>query len=149
MTPNIQATALQARKPATTSTASAESKNAALVAIEAALDKKALEPVLIDVSGSSSYTDFLLLVSGRSDRHVQTIADAVEEAFARTFARRPIGSEGKTDGRWVLIDFGEVVVHVFYHPMREFYDLEGLWCDAPRVPLEVPEDARIAAGQLY
>jgi ribosome-associated protein len=122
------------------------SKEQALHALEAALEKKALEPVLLDVSGQASYTDYILLVSGTSDRHVQTISDAVVEAFAK-LRRRPIGVEGQREGQWALIDFGDVVVHVFYHPMRDFYDLEGLWCDAPRVALEVPAEAR--AGHMY
>lgn len=121
----------------------------ALQALEAALDKKALEPVVLDLSGQSSYTDYILLVSGRSDRHVQNIADGVLESFAVELGRKPLGSEGHTDGRWVLIDFGEIVVHVFYHPMREFYDLEGLWCDAPRVALQIPDEARVHAGTVY
>jgi ribosome-associated protein len=115
------------------------SRESALIAVEAALEKKALEPVLIDVSAEASYTDFVLIVSARSDRQVQAISDAIIERFA-SFAVRPIGKEGKGD--WVLLDFGSVIVHVFYHPMREFYDLEGLWIESPRVPLEVPAEAR-------
>lgn len=128
--------------------ASLDSRALAHAAVEAALDKKALEPVLLDLTEQGSYTDYILLVSGRSDRHVQTVADAIVETFARDLGRRPIGSEGR-DGRWALIDFGEVVIHVFYHPVREFYDLEGLWCDAPRVPLDVPDDARAAHHHSY
>jgi ribosome-associated protein len=123
------------------------SRDHALFALEAALDKKALEPVLIDVSDQSSYTDYILVLSGRSDRHVQHIADGVLEAFSKSQRLKPVGSEGNTEGKWVLLDFGELVVHVFYHPLRDFYDLEGLWCDAPRVQLEVPAEAR--AGQIY
>lgn len=145
MSPSQPTTARTVVPPAATT----DTRAVALLTLEAALDKKGLEPVLIDVSAESSYTDYILVLSGRSDRHVQTIADAVEEAMARTYNRAPLGAEGKTDGRWVLIDFGELVVHVFYHPLREFYDLEGLWCDAPRVPLQVPEEARIGAGHLY
>jgi ribosome-associated protein len=126
-----------------------EPRELALFALDAALDKKALEPVLIDLTGESSYTDYILLVSGRSDRHVQHVADGILEAFAQKLGRRPLGAEGKTDGRWVLLDFGEVVVHVFYHPMREFYDLEGLWCDAPRVAIDVPDEARAHAHSIY
>ena len=118
----------------------------ALLALEAALGKKALEPVLLDVTGQASYTDFILLVSGTSDRHVQTITDAVVEALAGE-RRRPLGVEGAREGQWALVDFGDLVVHVFYHPMRDFYDLEGLWCDAPRVAIEVPPEAH--AGQMY
>ena len=129
--------------------AGVDTREAALLAVGAALDKKALEPVLIEVGAQSSYTDFILVLSGRSDRHVQHVADGVEEAFARAYGRKPLGSEGKSDGRWVLLDFGEIVVHVFHHPMREFYDLEGLWCDAPRVALEVPAEARVGPHEMY
>jgi ribosome-associated protein len=122
------------------------SKEQAHLAIAAALEKKALEPALLDLTEQASYTDYLVVLSGTSDRHVQTITDAVVEAFAK-LRRRPIGVEGAKEGQWSLIDFGDVVVHVFYHPMRDFYDLEGLWCDAPRVALDVPAEAR--AGQMY
>ncbi len=122
------------------------SKEQALHAIAAGLEKKALEPALLDLTEQASYTDYLIVLSGTSDRHVQTIADAVVEAFAK-LRRHPIGVEGTKEGQWALIDFGDLVVHVFYHPMRDFYDLEGLWCDAPRVALEVPAEAR--AGQMY
>jgi ribosome-associated protein len=118
----------------------------ALLALDAALEKKALEPVLLEVSSLASYTDYILLLSGTSDRHVQTIADAVIDAFAKR-RKHPTGVEGQREGRWALIDFGDVVVHVFHHPLRDFYDLEGLWHDAPRVPLEVPAEARM--GQMY
>ena len=64
-------------------------------------------------------------------------------------ALHPIGVEGKRDGQWALLDFGDLVVHVFYHPMREFYDLEGLWIDAPRVPVDVPPDSRLQVDEMY
>jgi ribosome-associated protein len=120
-----------------------------MAAMEAALDKKALEPVLIDVSGQSSYTDYILVLSGRSDRHVQAVADAVKETLKKTRGAMPLGVEGERDGKWALLDFGDLIVHVFYHPMREFYDLEGLWSDAPRVPVTVPPDSRLAADEMY
>jgi len=113
----------------------------AKTAIAAALDKKAVEPVLIDVCGRASYADFIAVVSGRSDRQVDAIADGVCEAMAAR-GRRPLGREGARNGRWVLIDFGDVVVHVFYHPLREVFDIESLWIDAPRVKLQVPAEAK-------
>jgi ribosome-associated protein len=116
------------------------SKEGALLAVEAALEKKALEPTLLDVSADASYTDFILIVSARSDRQVQAIADHIVDIFAG-HRRKPIGKEGMKD--WVLLDFGDLIVHVFYHPVREFYDLEGLWIEAPRVPLQVPAEARV------
>ena len=117
----------------------------AKTAIAAALDKKAIEPVLIDVCGRASYADFIVVVSGRSDRQVDAIADGVCTAMAE-HGRRALGREGARNGRWVLIDFGDVVMHVFYHPLREVFDIESLWIDAPRVKLNVPAEARADAG---
>jgi len=122
-----------------------ESVATAKAAVAAALDKKAIEPVLIDVCGRSSYADFIVVLSGRSDRQVDAIADGVCEALA-TRGRRPMGREGARNGRWVLIDFGDVVVHVFYHPLREVFDIESLWIDAPRVKLQIPAEARADAA---
>jgi ribosome-associated protein len=119
-----------------------ESLASAKAAISAALDKKAVEPVLIDVSGRASYADFIAVVSGRSDRQVDAIAEGVCEAMA-ALGRRPLGREGARNGRWVLIDFGDVVMHVFYHPLREVFDIESLWIDAPRVKLQVPPEAKL------
>jgi ribosome-associated protein len=119
-----------------------ESLAFAKAAIAAALDKKAMEPVLIDVCGRASYADFIGVVSGRSDRQVDAIAEGVCEALAQK-GRRPLGREGARNGRWVLLDFGDVVMHVFYHPLREVFDIESLWIDAPRVKLQVPPDAKI------
>jgi ribosome-associated protein len=114
----------------------------AKAAIAAALDKKAVEPVLIDVCGRASYADFIAVVSGRSDRQVDAIAEGVCQAMA-ALGRRPLGREGARNGRWVLVDFGDVVMHVFYHPLREVFDIESLWIDAPRVKLQVPAEAKI------
>ncbi len=119
-----------------------------MAAMEAALDKKALEPVLLDVSEQSTYTDYILVLSGRSDRHVQAVADAVAERLKKQRGMFPLGVEGK-DGQWALLDFGDLVVHVFYHPVRDFYDLEGLWIDAPRVPVDVPADSRVQVDEMY
>jgi len=117
-----------------------EARELALAAIEAALEKKALMPVLIDVSAMASYTDFIGIVSGRSDRQVEAIADAVSQ-FMKSRGRRVIGHEGSGNGRWTLLDYGEIVIHVFYHPVREFYDLESLWIEAPRVKMAIPPEA--------
>ncbi len=114
----------------------------ALDLMNGALDKKALMPVLIDVSGMASYTDFIGIVSGRSDRQVDAIADHIV-ALMKARGRHVIGQEGGGGGRWTLLDFGSIVIHVFYHPVREFYDLESLWIDAPRVKLHVPPEAMI------
>ena len=121
----------------------------AVAAMDAALDKRALEPVLVDVSGMGSYTDFIGIVSGRSDRQVDAIAEAVSQAM-KARGIYALGREGSGNGRWTLLDFGAFVIHVFYHPVREFYDLESLWIEAPRVKLEVPPEASLSqADALY
>ena len=135
-------------KEARATNRSTDARERALTATRGALDKKALEPALLDVRNATSYTDYILLLSGRSDRQVQAVADGVVAAMQEE-GWRPIGIEGDSQGHWVLLDFGDVVVHVFYHPLREFYDLEGLWLDAPRVHLEVPPDAHLSAESRY
>jgi ribosome-associated protein len=120
----------------------------ALKAIELALDKKALEPVLLDVRTLCSYCNYQLVVSGRSDRQVEAISEGIITGL-RDQDIRPIGTEGKRSGQWALLDFGDFVVHVFHHPLREHYDLEGLWVDAPRVPIEVPAEARVSPDDAY
>ena len=126
-----------------------EARVAAEAAIEAALDKKALLPVVIDVSGQTTYTDFIGIVSGRSDRQVEAIAENVVSAL-KAMDFRLVGREGSGNGRWTLLDFGDVVIHVFYHPVREFYDIESLWIDAPRLKLKVPPEALSASDEsLY
>lgn len=116
----------------------------ALRALALALDKKALEPVLLDVRGLCTYASFQLVLSGRSDRQVDAIAEGIIVGM-KADGVRPLSTEGKRSGQWALLDFGDVIVHVFHHPAREHYDLEGLWIDAPRVPIDVPAEARVAA----
>jgi len=95
-------------------------------------DKKGEDIVVLDVRGLSSFTDYFVIVSGRSTRHVQGLAEAIEaELRAKRISSKH--SEGLREGIWVLLDFDDVVVHIFYRDKREFYDLEGLWHDAPRL----------------
>ena len=103
---------------------------------EAAADKKAEDVVALDVRELSSFADTFILATGSSDRHVRTIADAVVEASSQD-GQRPIGIEGHDDGRWVLIDLGDVIVHVFQSEVRALYDLERLWSDAPPIELDI------------
>lgn len=110
----------------------------------AAHDKLAQEPVCLDVRALVSFADAFLILGGRSDRHVRSIADAVSEAAAR-LGNKPFGVEGYDDGRWVLIDLGDLIVHVFQHEVRKIYDLERLWSDAPLVDLGL-EEAGESAG---
>ena len=120
----------------------------ALHALELALDKKALEPILLDVRDLCSFCNYQLVLSGRSDRQVDAIADGIS-AGLKLHDLRPIGSEGARTGQWALLDYGDFVVHVFLHSAREHYDLEGLWNDAPRVPIDVPADAHIPDDESY
>jgi ribosome-associated protein len=140
-----RAEAVTAPPRAVSAQAQREALAAARAAIDAALDKKALLPVLIDVSGRASYADYIGIVSGRSDRQVDAIAEHVHKVM-RERGRRLLGREGTRNGRWALLDFGDVVVHVFYHPVREVFDIESLWIDAPRVKLHVPPEAMAVAG---
>lgn len=111
-----------------------DTKEKALRLCGYALEKKAVDLVLLDVSELTSIADYFIICSGRSDRQVQSIAQGVEEG-ARSDGERPLAVEGVSRGHWVLMDFSDVVVHVFYEPMRTFYDLDGLWDQAPRVQL--------------
>lgn len=103
-----------------------------LICARAALARRAVEPVILQVGKISSVTDYFVIVTGVSTRQVQTIAQAVEEALGGNNLH-PFGVEGYQDGRWVLIDYLDVVVHVFLEPVRRFYDLERLWDEAPRL----------------
>jgi ribosome-associated protein len=117
-------------------------------AVEAALEKKGLEPVLLEVRELCSYASYLLLVSGRSDRQVDAIAEHIRETLGKR-GLRPLGVEGLASGHWALLDFGDLIVHIFHHPVREHYDLEGLWIDAPRMPLDIPDEARAGVEDSY
>ena len=123
-------------------------RDVALAIAGAALDKKALNVEIIDVRGKVDYADYVVLMSGRSDRQVKAIAQGVERALRSDHGVRSLGSEGLSQGHWALIDFGDVIVHVFHQDMRGYYDLEALWIDAARV--EVPDARREdgAAGGL-
>ena len=112
-----------------------ESFEMARLAADAALDKKAENVVILDVRGLTSYADYFVVASGTSDRQVSAIADGIEERMKKA-GHRTIGVEGYTRGHWVLLDFGDVVAHVFYEEARAFYDIEGLWADARRIPVE-------------
>ena len=119
------------------SVASESARETATSIAIAALDKKAVGLEILDVAGKVDYADFLVIMTGRSDRHAQSLAQSIEEAL-RKKGVRPVAVEGLTHGTWVLMDFGDVVVHVFQDDARRLYDIEGLWLDARRVP--VPEE---------
>ena len=98
---------------------------------QAALEKKGEDVRIIDLRGRGSYADFLLVVSGQSDRQLDAIAGEIEKTL-KGLGQKVVGSEGHSGGRWILIDFGDLVVHVFHVEERGHYDLEGLWADAPQ-----------------
>jgi ribosome-associated protein len=108
----------------------------------AALDKKAVGVEILDVAGKVDYADFLVIMTGRSDRHTQALAQGIEEALEKKGVRA-VAVEGLPHGAWVLMDYGDVVVHVFQDDARQLYDLDGLWLDARRLP--VPGETALAS----
>ena len=119
----------------------------ARIVAAAALDKVAQDPICLDVRALVSFADAFLVLSGRSDRHVRSIADAVSGAAARD-GDRTLGVEGYDEGRWVLVDLGDLIVHVFQHEVRKTYDLERLWSDAPVVDLGLDAAAESAGTSV-
>ncbi len=103
--------------------------------VEAALDRKAEEVVALDVREIASFTESFVFATGTSDRHVRSVADAIIEALKQG-GDRPLGVEGYDDGRWVLIDANDAIIHVFLRETREHYALERLWSDAPEIHVE-------------
>jgi ribosome-associated protein len=112
---------------------SAEGK--ARQAARAALDKKAVDVVVLDVQSLSTVTDYFLLCSGKSTTHLQTISDAIH-ADLKAAGVRPAHAEGVAGSGWILLDYGDVLVHMFLEDTRAYYALERLWGDAPAVPVE-------------
>ena len=105
--------------------------------VDLLFDRKAVNVVLLDLRGVSSATDWFVIAGGTSDTHVSAIADNVIDGLKKQGVR-PLNVEGQREGRWVLIDYFDFVVHVFHPAAREFYQLERLWGDAPTYVLEVP-----------
>ena len=126
-------------------TATEESRDLALVAANAAADKLATDIVLIDVSERLAITDVFVIATGNNERQVEAIVDEVEEQLRRAGAK-PVRREGRRDGRWVLLDYVDVVVHVQHAEERVFYALERLWKDCPFIPF-TPEGAPATADR--
>ena len=124
------------RKPSRTTRGAAaeEARKLALVIAGAALEKKALAVEILDVVGKVDYADFLVLMTGRSNRQVDALRQAVEDECAKK-KQRALSIEGTGAASWILIDFGDVVVHIFQEEARGLYDIEGLWLDAQRLPV--------------
>lgn len=117
-------------------TATARARELLAVAAQAADSKQGEDPVALDVSGPLPLTDIFFLVSGRNERNVQAIAGEIEDKMIEAGVKT-IRREGRAEGRWILLDFGDIVVHVFHEEDRMYYSLERLWKDCPAIPLEL------------
>ena len=122
--------AMSSLEPAPARSHAHDAEGTARKAAQAALEKKAEGLALVDLRDKATYADFLVICSGTNERQLEAVADAVEKSLHEA-GQRLIGSEGARGSRWVLLDFGDVVVHVFHQEERAYYDLEGLWSDAP------------------
>ena len=105
-------------------------------------DKKALEIVALDVRGLANFTDYFIVCSGRTDRQVKAIHDAIREGMKDDFEMLPVRTEGERERSWILLDYGDCIAHVMLPEVRDYYRLEQLWGDAPQLELELstPED---------
>lgn len=112
-----------------------ESIDKALLSLELIRERKAINPVLFKVDELTSIAEYFLILGGSSSRQVQAIARHLRRGL-RDKGVKPLGVEGEREGQWILMDYGDLVIHLFYEPVREFYDLEGLWIDAPRIEIE-------------
>ena len=122
-----------------------DARERALLLCGFALEKKAQDLTLLEVGELTTIAEYFIICSGRSDRHVQSIAEGIKED-GRSHGLRPISSEGAARGQWVLMDFSDVLVHIFYEPVRRFYDLDGLWASATAV--ELPESYATLVAQF-
>ena len=115
-----------------------ESRKRALMCVNASLEKKAKDLVILNVKEISAFADYFIICAGSSDRQVRAIASAIQENLKKA-GILPIGVEGEAAGKWILLDYEDVILHVFLDTVRTFYDLERLWSEAPR--MAVPDDA--------
>lgn len=111
------------------------SKTLARSIASAASDRKAVDLIVLDLTKLSAFTDFFVICTGNSDRHVQAIADSIEDAMRKKGVRL-IGEEGYRLGHWVVLDYADVVAHIFHPTEREHYRLDRLWHDVPRVTMK-------------
>lgn len=110
-------------------------------------DKKALDIVVIDVRGLANFTDFFVICTGRTDRQVKAVHDAIREGMKDEFTLLPLRTEGERERTWILLDYGDCIAHVMLPEVRDFYQLERLWGDAPRVEMSfAPRDDDEAAA---
>ena len=104
------------------------------VCAQLALENKAIDLVVLELIGTTSLADYFLVCSGTSERQTQAMADHIERSLKQR-GILPRGVEGRTKGKWILMDYGDVIVHIFQESERAFYDLEALWADCPRIPV--------------
>jgi ribosome-associated protein len=121
------------------------SKKIAETALTAVIEQRGLDALGLDLSSYSGFTDYFVIASGTSQRHVQGMCDKVKQALL-ALGEQPLAVSGYENSEWILLDYGDVVVHLFYEPMRDFYQLEELWRDAERIQL--PEELEIQAKRL-
>jgi ribosome-associated protein len=114
-----------------------DSRERALLCINASLEKKAKNLVILSVREISAFADYFILCSGTSDRQVRAIAVSIQENLKKA-GILPLGVEGESAGHWILLDYDDVIIHVFLESVREFYDLERLWSETPR--MNVPDE---------
>ena len=112
-----------------------DGRSKAFLCAQEAMRFKAGDLVLLDVAPFSSFADYFLICSGKSSRQVQGLAENLERSL-RDYGVKPLGVEGLREGQWILMDYGDVIVHIFYEPVRQFYDLESLWSEASKLRLE-------------
>ena len=112
-------------------------KERVLLCVNASLQRKAKDLIILNVKEYSSIADYFIICSGTSDRQVQAIAASIQENL-KEYGILPLGIEGERLGKWVLMDYADVIIHIFYEPIREFYDIERLWSDVPC--MEVGDD---------
>jgi ribosome-associated protein len=126
---------------------SIDGKERLLLCINASLKRKAKNLTILNVKEVSSFADYFIICSGTSDRQVQSISASIRENL-KEYGIVPLGIEGESIGKWVLMDYEDVIIHVFYEPIREFYDIERLWPDAPRMEVgdEVTEMKALDKG---
>ncbi len=124
----------------------AYSKKLALTVVEAIWEKKGFDVMALRVKEIVQYTDFMVIASARNERQAMAIADNVEDEVRKKLGQKAIGEEGRRTGRWVLIDFGDIVVHIFHKPVRAYYELERLFADAPQLELVEPAWVHEIAG---
>ncbi|NYF97092.1 ribosome silencing factor [Janibacter cremeus] len=127
--------------------ATQEAIDLAKIAARAAHDKLATSITGLDVSGQMPLTDIFLIVSADNERQVQSIVDAVEDDMREQAESKPLRREGNGPGRWVLLDFGDIIVHAQHDEERDFYDLERLWRDCPHLDLGVVGSQQAQGGQ--